>query len=84
MNNTNEIELTLKSEAKFMSATKLALSDGVITRVEKGFKDSRGFASVGANFNLGNNTKFSLDTEKTFSGKYNTNYNINATLRYSF
>lgn len=107
-------KLTLKSEAKFMSATKLALSagakindnfalrasvggafdlnktptmtlsDSVITRVEKGFKDSRGFASVVANFNLGNNTKFSLDTEKTFGGKYNTNYNINATLRYSF
>lgn len=107
-------KVTLKSEGKFMSAAKVALSaganindgfglrasvggafdlnktptitlsDGVTTRVEKGFKDSRGFASVGANFNLGNNTKFSLDAEKTFSGKYNTNYNINGTLRYSF
>lgn len=62
----------------------ITLSDGTTTRVEKGFKDSRGFASVGANFNLGNNTKFSLDAEKSFSGKYNTNYNINGTLRYSF
>lgn len=107
-------KVTLKSEGKFMSAAKVALSaganindsfglrasvggafdlnktptitlsDGVTKRVEKGFKDSRGFASVGANFNLGNNTKFSLDAEKTFSGKYNTNYNINGTLRYSF
>lgn len=62
----------------------ITLSDGTTTRVEKGFKDSRGFASVGANFNLGKNTKFSLDAEKSFSGKYNTNYNINGTLRYSF
>lgn len=107
-------KVTLKSEGKFMSAAKVALSaganindsfglrasvggafdlnktptitlsDGTITRVEKGFKDSRGFASVGANFNLGNNTKFSLDAEKTFGGKYNTNYGINGTLRYSF
>ncbi|EPH3086224.1 MULTISPECIES: S6 family peptidase [Enterobacteriaceae] len=71
-----EFDITKSADTYLMDAAGKHQIDGK--------KDGRMLFSVGANVNLGDNTRLGLETERSAFGRYNTDSMINANLRYSF
>lgn len=60
------------------------LRDATGESVVKGKRDDRLLLNVGMDTKIGKNTRFHLDLERSFFGRYNVNHAVNASLRYSF
>ncbi|CAM2869212.1 autotransporter outer membrane beta-barrel domain-containing protein [Helicobacter burdigaliensis] len=65
------------------SGTK-SFGDSAGVHIFKGLKDDRAFINLNTSYNLSQNTRISLDYEKSFDGDLNIDWSFNANLRYSF
>lgn len=60
------------------------ISDDFISKAVEGKKDKRMFSNFGTGFNLGDNSRLSVEFERTFFGDLDIDYSLNAVYRYSF
>lgn len=60
------------------------ISDDFISKVVEGKKDKRMFINFGTGFNLGDNSRLSVEFERTFFGDLDIDYSLNAVYRHSF
>lgn len=86
LNDNINLRLGLGYAADLNNSSDIKLKSLISKKEEtiKGSKYHRGFANIGTNVFLGENTRINLEYEKSFGGDLSIDHQLNATLRYSF